>query len=338
MGFGPEKHSLVGSCAGTYMFESIGDDLNHLCTVLRCSPSELLRAVSSPESCCDKLALRRRRKSARPRIVWDVDDPLRRLQRHIALWLKPHVNALPSHVTAFRDDSSPFENASRHVGRGFVLNADLSDFYGSIDLMQVVNVFETCGVARAVAVMLGRLCVIDGKLMQGGRASPFVANLAARRLDHAIKSTLSAHCVYTRYVDDLTISSNDRDALPSLGFLNELIEDAGFRLRQGTYNIRERKGGPYVTGLHVGGTAPRIPRRLRRRIDRFLHFALITNVEHAAAISFRGRLEDPDAALSYVAGLIDWVRPIERPLSDRWAADLQEIGEKRALSETDSPP
>lgn len=193
------------------MFELL-DSVDVLCTALQCSPSYLHEAVTRQQLYCNPLVIPRRRASTKPRTVWSVSDPVRRLQRQVALWLRAASNAQENHVTGFRDDSTPFKNASQHIGtlsreaEEEVLTADLSDFFGTIEIGDVMKVFEDLGAKRPASTVLARLCTIDEHLMQGGRASAPISNLVGDRLDKIILAELAPGCVYTRYVDDLTIS------------------------------------------------------------------------------------------------------------------------------------
>jgi hypothetical protein len=108
------------------------------------------------------------------------------------------------------------------------------------------------------------------------------------------------------------------------------VKDAGFRLRPGTYRVTHAKGGPFVTGLHVGGRRPKAPRRLRRRIERFLYFAETFTVTSAAEKTFRHgrRAANPRAAIEYVRGLTHWLRPIDEKLAESWSRRLTMLSVK----------
>jgi RNA-directed DNA polymerase len=258
-----------------------------------------------------------------------VSDPVRRLQRQVALWLRTTSDALGDHVKGFRDGSCPLENARQHVDvkRDQVLTADLSDFFGTITIADVMREFEALGAARPASTLLARLCCIDERLMQGGRASAVIANLVAKRLDTIIIRELNPACTYTRYVDDLTISGAT-DSMPSVEQLTAWIQLADFRARPDSVILKSRAAGPYVTGLSVAGDRPRIPRRLRRKIERYLRFSARFDEETAARRTFKGgRLTDPSEVHRWIRGMANWVRPIDKELADGWDNSLDELNE-----------
>ena len=118
--------------------------------------------------------------------------------------------------------------------------------------------------------------------------------------------------------------------IPTADALHRWVKDSGFSLRSGTVTATRREDGPYVTGLHVGGTIPRAPRRLRRQIERFLRFAKDFDLPSAAAMTFKHgpRRTDPIAALRYVYGMADWIRPIDPALSADWIARVLKLSPK----------
>jgi hypothetical protein len=304
--------SLVPTPA-LFRFDNL-KSVEHLCWAFGCSPQVLQLVTTQPKVYCQPIALSRRRRSKRPRIVWSVSDPLRRLQRQVALWLKPEARTQHECVTGFRPRATPFENAKRHADQEVVVVADLADFYGTITLVDVLALFESLGAAREAAVVLARLSTLDEKLVQGGRASPYIANLVARRLDDEILRNKTVSCRYTRYVDDLAFSGLSQD-VPSQALLEDWIRKAGFRIRIGSFKRSTREGGPYVTGLYVGGKTPQAPRHLRRRVERFLRFAEKFDIETAAEKTFSW---DAATALKYVVGVAHWMSVIDENLSNGW--------------------
>jgi RNA-directed DNA polymerase len=256
-----------------------------------------------------------------------VADPLRRAQRQIALWLRPLVNAQPQYVTAFRNDSSIKANAKVHMNASVVLVADLEDFYGSISLAQTRDLFTAHGVHPQVSLTMARLCCVGGRLMQGGRASPFIANLIGEAVDRAVVA-LAPRCTYTRYVDDLTLSG-DYQQLPTEHDLAEALASTGFRLRRNSFRVQERRAGAFITGLNVSATEPKIPRVQRRQMERFLHFAEIFGYSSAGTKTFKfgrrtGSVQSADV-LQYVKGYAYWVRSIDESLGDYWLGRIASL-------------
>jgi RNA-directed DNA polymerase len=285
---------------------------------LQCSPDLARDLFSDPTKYYRGKRVPRRSGSTLPRIVYDVDNDLRRIHRTIALGLRPLLASLPEDVQGFRQGHSILSNAARHCERPVVVTADLQDFFGTITLADCVTCFEKAGSPRQVAILLARLCTLGNSLPQGSRASPAIANLVATRLDVALHEAFP-DVTYTRYADDLSLSG---ECPPECSDLARVIESAGFRLRVGSYRRQARGRGQYVTGLNVEGTSPRIPRRVRRRLLRDLWLAekhsifghLKEQTGHAPS------LQSIDKWLRHTRGMIVSYARVEPELFLRWAA------------------
>jgi RNA-directed DNA polymerase len=282
--------------------------------VLRCSPEELRELVLFPEHFYLARQVRRGRKSQRWRHVWRVSDPLRRIQREIALWLRPVIQEQGWWVTAYRPGASAFMNALQHAGAARVVVADLADFYGSISMLRVISMFERLGCSRQVAVTLARLTTFRNQLPPGGRASPYIANLVAEDLDAAFLSVIPAIATYTRYADDVTVSVPS-GTWPSVQDVDALIAAAGFRPRQGSIRVRQRDEGPFVTGFQVENERPRLPRRLRRMIERYIRVATSYGRSHVTDPRLGANWRERERR---VRGVINWTRAIDPALAQSW--------------------
>ncbi len=303
----------------------LNDDVEVLCHRLKCSPEQLLAFFKNPDQYYKELSVPRRRRSKRPRTVYEVVDPLRRVQRTVALSLKPYVAKLGPWVHGFRQGHSILSNAANHSGgKRLVCTVDLHDFFGTVSVQKVWSVFCRLGAPEQVALTLARLSTFQGSLPQGGRASPALANLAADELDQHIARSISPCCVYTRYVDDLAFSGS---VVPTEAEIRSWTQRFGFAVRPGSYCRKTAAAGQYVTGLFVSGGHPRAPRSVRRRIATFLRFAAKYDVASAAQKTFLHgkRASNPSAALAYVRGVINSVRSIEPDLIKKWTEQLDQI-------------
>jgi hypothetical protein len=302
--------------------QTIGSDLKLLCLALRTSPADLRKAVCSTRDYCKQVIVVRRRRSQLPRVTWETQDPVRRLQRQLALWLKATHDNLGPHVTGFKGGSSPLKNALFHIGpaNSVVVTADIESFFDSISLWDIVDVLEQLGASKQVAIALARFNTIGDRLMQGGRASPYIANFVATRLDQIVLANLPMGCSYSRYVDDLTFSGS-ANVIPSEAVVSQWIEMDGFRPRVKSIRTFLRAGGPYVTGLHVGGERPALPRRFRRRMEAFLHFAEKFDIETAAKRTLRKSVED---ALQFFCGACNWAESIDSTKVKLWRDRLSQ--------------
>ena len=209
---------------------------------------------------------------------------LKGIQRWILAFILRQAQ-LSDACTGFRPGMSILDNARGHVGKDFVLNMDLQDFFPSITTPRVVGLFKSLGYSAPVSSALARLTTHRGQLPQGAPTSPDIANLIARRLD----ARLSGYCrragwSYSRYCDDLTVSGTGPLGNRVLDVLRVIVEDEGFRVNGSKTRVRRQGSQQLVTGLVVNRGIG-IPRQVRRRVRGMLHQATL----HPAR--FAGMLE-----------------------------------------------
>lgn len=167
----------------------------------------------------------------------------------------------------FRPMHSPVTNAQCHIGYRYTLSMDLSDFFDSVTPDRVRGRLSKDELAA---------CMVDpgdGKprACQGLPTSPAVSNIAAEPLDTAIAKLIEKKgrgVVYTRYADDLTFSFDDWSYYPLL--LREIPQIAsrcGFRINPKKTRLQDSAyGRREITGISVGESDIRVPRRIRRAL------------------------------------------------------------------------
>lgn len=280
-------------------------DHHSLLRILQLDGPSFARIVQRREEFYKQRTIRRRR-SARPRVVFEVTDGLRRIHRILSIMLREDIERLPKCVTGYRPGYGIVDHARPHCGKPIVAVADVSRFFASIDENRVWRLFLDLGVPPNVAMTLTTLTTLNGQLPEGTRCSPAIANLIGHGLDKIVLSNLPKGCAYTRYVDDLAFSGT---VVPAAVDVGSWIADAGFVMKSRSYVVRHRSQGPYVTGLFVGGDQPQVPRKLRRQIERALfNLTKPANTEDRRALgslinSIGG--VDPDLAQRYRERLSD---------------------------------
>jgi len=123
-------------------------------------------------------------------------------------------------------------NVSAHGASRFVYKADVADFYPSITHNRVFHFFRTLGWPEEVARTCTRLCTYQYHLALGLVTSPILADQIFTPIDARIAGACKdADIIYTRYVDDITLSAAyDLDpnlcGVPSL--IGRVLNEHGF--------------------------------------------------------------------------------------------------------------
>ena len=176
---------------------------------------------------------------------------------------------------------SVVDNARPHVGKRFILNLDLKNFFPTITRRQVADCLmaEPFGFSSLAAELISGLASVRTKnneevLAQGFATSPTLSNFICREMDKEIAGVAAAQGItFTRYADDLTFSS-DADILRPQGELAQqvktIVERYGFRLNEEKTHLQRRGRRQEVTGLMVTEKV-NVSRRYVREIRSLLY-------------------------------------------------------------------
>lgn len=213
-----------------------------------------------------------RKKSGGFRELHIPDAKLKRLQRSL---LRYGFDGLPldEAVHGFRQGRSILSNAQPHVGKPCVVNVDIDSFFESTVYAKVLRACSVLVDRRFCPYghfVLADLCCFGGKLPTGAPTSPAIANFALVSADKSIGKAAHKHGItYTRYADDLTFSG-DGNTPKILPFVEKVLGQAGYKLKQNKTNIYRRGRRQMVTGLVVNDK-PNVARRIRRRLRAAVH-------------------------------------------------------------------
>lgn len=160
------------------------------------------------------------------------------------------------------------ENAEFHKKNIFLLEMDITNFFGTITEKQVYKLFCNIGYGSKVATVLTNLCTYDGVLPQGAVTSPYISNLVCYHLD----ARLNGYCsrkdiVYTRYADDLTFSSNNRTLLNRAEkFVKYIIIEEGFSINEKKTRYLSNDVKKTVTGITINNEEIHVDKEFKRII------------------------------------------------------------------------
>lgn len=117
-----------------------------------------------------------------------------------------------SHGFQKRRNLSIYTNATRHVRRRFVFNADIESFFPSFNFGRVRGYFiknKHFELDETVATVIAHLSCFNNSLPQGAPSSPIISEFITQTLDFRFQALARKYrCTYSRYADDVTFSTN----------------------------------------------------------------------------------------------------------------------------------
>lgn len=149
-------------------------------------------------------------------------------------------------------------NAVPHRNKRYVLNVDLENFFETIHFGRVQGFFKNNEYFKLpeVATIIAQIACYEGSLPQGAPSSPIISNLICQILDYRIVHLCKKYrLTYTRYADDLTFSTNDKNFEDMKDEfedeLKKVISRSGFIVNSNKTRFQKNDSRQIVTGLSV---------------------------------------------------------------------------------------
>jgi RNA-directed DNA polymerase len=143
---------------------------------------------------------------------------------------------------------SNITNAKKHQGNKYIFETDLQEFYPNISMRRVFQVFRNLGYSAHMSHWLTKLTTRKDELPQGSPASTGISNLVFLQTDHRLLLLCKENQItYTRYIDDLTFSSQ-KDFGALVGGILDIVLGGNFKISR---RKTKYEGHQSVTGLDV---------------------------------------------------------------------------------------
>lgn len=153
------------------------------------------------------------------RVISEPNDALKKIQSKIKIVFERDLFLLPSNnAHGYTYNRSPKTAIEQHQKNGskWFLKLDIKNFFPSwnkeLILQQLVSIFpftyllQNAEANEAISIILDT-CLLDNALPQGSPISPLLTNILMIPFDYKIQQALPKGYIYTRYADDMLISS-----------------------------------------------------------------------------------------------------------------------------------
>jgi retron-type reverse transcriptase len=246
-------------------------DFKHLASIFDVEAKYLFFLCKDVDQHYRTYAIKKKANPTEYRLLTAPDWNLKRIQ----LWILRNIlirdSSVSSHAHGFVKNRSIVTNAKAHEGAQWMLCVDLKDFFDNIRKCNVFQYFDSLGYEKSVTTALTSFCTYENHLPQGAPTSPCLSNLIAIEMDTDIQYYCEKNgFVYTRYADDITISSKTKIA-PNIREVNKIIHKHGFRLNSKKTKLIHQGQKMKVTGLTVG-KGVHVPKSFKKAVSRELHF------------------------------------------------------------------
>lgn len=202
-----------------------------------------------------------------------IDEPLPDL-KYVQTWiLKNVLEKVPvsEYAKAYVKGRTLKHNAKFHKSQKVIVSMDIKDFFPSISVKDVTEIFVGMGYYHDLSCFLAHLCCLDYILPQGAPTSPYLSNLRMISIDNEIKDfTTTRRIRYTRYADDLTFSG-DFDPHMLIKTISGIVYNEGFQINNKKTRVARKNTRQEVTGIVVNSHM-QISKEKRRKIRQQLFY------------------------------------------------------------------
>ena len=280
--------------------------------------------------------------NGKKRQTYKVNEPLHKIQDAILEKIISGVE-FPRYLQgSIKDIELPRDyvrDAALHATNKVLLKEDISSFFSSTRAGLVHNMWKYFfKFPDAVADILTQLTTYDNFIPEGASTSPAVANLVFWKHEPALEHELQQKgYLYTRYVDDISISFKARVSKDELQNITTKIygmfsacglkpnrdkDENGF-LRKRT--VRSRNKPMVVHGLNINSGKPTLPKEERYKIR-----AAVKELELLVLSS--APQDEISEKYDSVVGRVNTMKRLHPNEADKYEARLNEI--RKAIDTT----
>lgn len=190
---------------------------------------------------------------------------LKKVQKELNIILRNNYEFNQETVQGFVKQHSIKTNANIHKDANYIVNIDLKNFFDNIHFGRVRGMFMKTpfNFSDYIATNLAKVTCYEKKLPQGAPTSPTISNIICYRMDRELAHLCNKYnCRYTRYADDITISTKmlylpkkiakfkDGQVILSSNII-DIIKNEGFVINNDKLKISPNTNRQEVTGLIV---------------------------------------------------------------------------------------
>jgi len=288
-------------------------DLKHLSNLIGWGTNGLHYVLYSKDEHYTTYQIRKKNDPKHTREITAPSATMKKAQWWVYHKLLTRDDHISIYAQGFMGRRSVKTNAIPHEGAIWLLSLDLKDFFDNIYANRVYEYFSGLGYEKKVCWALTTICTYRGHIPQGAPTSPYLSNLLSKRMDDEI----ALYCndngfVYSRYADDITISSKEWGKVPSVDEVRRIVERNGHRLNHEKTKLRHKGQKMEVTGLTIGAGV-HVPKAYRNEILRELHFC----EKFTPAVHSKKRYPDKMFYKEWLWGRIQFVRSVDEVVGDK---------------------
>ncbi|HIF9061359.1 TPA: reverse transcriptase domain-containing protein [Photobacterium damselae] len=157
------------------------------------------------------------------RIIYAPTKKLKQIHKFIIRTILEYVEYNNNVVYSYSKGTSIRSAVEKHSHNNFFFLTDIKSFYASIKKQNVIDIFNSNNISTPIVDLnlyidhIIDLMVVDNSLPIGFSTSPILSNLSLFKFDNALEEYCKhANLIYSRYSDDIIISSQNIEQLEDI--------------------------------------------------------------------------------------------------------------------------
>lgn len=310
-----------------YQHNSIGS-IESLAKALKLSADKLIFLTENAEKFY-KANRPEIKKSGGIRQHYTVAPELKVVQKRIVSVLFRCVR-FPDYLHGALKGRTPKSSAEKHLKKKVLIKEDIENFFDSITTNNVEKMWLRLfqfhpDVSRA----LTKLTTLDGRVPQGAPTSSYIANLILWDKEPILVKNLNFQgFTYTRFVDDVTLSTNKTnvDFSSQISDLYGIFFSKGLKPKRKKHEIQRSGGRQEVQGIITNNRKAALSSETRKAIRSEIRLLKLLHTKDQFAKDFRKKY------LSCV-GKLNWLQQHHPKLAAIYWVDLKNIQPSLSSSE-----
>lgn len=205
------------------------------------------------------------------RYTYDVRPSLKCIHEKICQIFFRQVT-YPDYLQGSIKNRDYLSNVKKHVNSKIVISEDITNFFPSITKKVVhemwIGVF---GFSNEVAACLAELVTMDDIVPQGAKTSSHVCNLILWNREYTLVNNLKRKgLTYTRYVDDITVSSKKilctKEKTAIINSIYSMLRTVGAKPNRKKHKVMPRSKKQDVHRVNINHHRPSLPKYKRNQI------------------------------------------------------------------------
>lgn len=187
------------------------------------------------------------------KIIYNPSRELKTLQ----YWLNSRIFGMLEYskfTAAYQKGCSIKKNASIHSKSNYILHTDIEKFFNNITEYHInILLREINQLGESDKELIKKIILHKGHLVIGSVSAPHISNCVMYKFDMELYDTIikNTNMKYTRYADDITISSNEYISYDVIKKIEDLLVKYRFSINNNKTYFSSRATRRRVTGITI---------------------------------------------------------------------------------------